>query len=225
LRCSSDEDRAAVAVPRRAHGGHRVRQELVRGAPLRPDRGHLLGLLPRPRGRRRQRPGRDRRRLRGAAPHRGQAARARAADGDRRDQCAEGVAGTARGAGARPRPVPGGDRPRHAARRVPRAQRRAPGPCGHGRSRRAPARLAAASLAALPAARGVPLHVGHPRRRGRRDRAQAAVDRPAPRARAVRHHRRRPRLPRRARRAAGRARSSSATTSIAGRPRRTCCGS
>ena len=81
---------------------------------LQADRGHLVGLLPRPGRRRPERPGRDGRRLRGAAVHREHAPRAAAPDGDRRDQRAARVARAAPRARPPPRPDGGRDRARHA---------------------------------------------------------------------------------------------------------------
>ncbi len=66
-RCSSDEDRAGRPLPRRADRCLRLRQEHVRGPPLPAHRDRQLRLLPRARGRRPQRPGRDQGRVRGAA--------------------------------------------------------------------------------------------------------------------------------------------------------------
>ena len=57
-------------LPRRPDRPLRLRQVHVRAQALSADRGPLVGLLPRPGLRRRERPGRDRRRLRGAALHR-----------------------------------------------------------------------------------------------------------------------------------------------------------
>ena len=61
------------------------------------DRGRLVRCLPRPRRRRRDRPGGHARRLRGAPPDRGQAPRGAPPDRDRRHQCPRrGPAGTGR---------------------------------------------------------------------------------------------------------------------------------
>ena len=234
-RCSSDEDRAGRPLPRRADRRLRLRQEHVRGPSLPAHGDRQLRLLPRARGRRPQRPGRDQGRVRGAARDRVPAARPRPADGHRRHQRPEGGPRAARADRPRARPVRGRDRHRHARGDLPGAQRHASGPRLR-RARHPPPDARPAPLAAPPAEGGLPLHARRQARRRGRDRPRAAVGQPRARVGPVRHRRRHPRLPRRAAARCSRssatprtvtrtggARSSSATTATAGPTRRTSC--
>ena len=176
---------------------------------LQADRGDLLGLLPRPGRRRRERPDRHRGRLRRAALHRRQAAGRRPADRRRRDQRPGRGAQAAGRAGPRARRAAGRDRARRARAVCARAQRRArrTGDFGAHVVRRQHAQLR--RVAARPAARGLPQgpRAGDAEEiDGGDDRARAAVERPARPTGPVRHHRRRARLLRRAGRAARQAR-------------------
>ncbi len=117
--------RGAGAEPRRPHRGQRLGQVDVRPRALQADRGDLVRLLPRPGGRRRERPVRHRRGVRAAPLHRRQAAGGRAADRRGRHQRAARRAPRAGGAGPRARRAAGRHRARRAGERLPRAQRRA----------------------------------------------------------------------------------------------------
>ena len=164
--------------------------------------------MPGARLRRRERPGRDQGRLRGAALHRRQAARRGASRRRGRDQRAAGSAPPAR----RPRatlPLPAGrDRVRPSRAPLSRTEPRARGPAVRV-LRRSSAETAAPPVAPWSRARGLPprLRALLPRGGGcRQRRAAAALEQPEARARTVRRHRRRARLPRRARDAAPAAR-------------------
>ena len=183
----------------------------LRGAALRPDRGDLLGLLPRPRRRRRKRPGGDGRRLRRAAT-------SSPASGSPRPRLTVVDATNVQperpqaAVGAGPRATTCfavGDRPRPAGVGLPGPQ---PRPC---RPRLRPARGPPAALAAAQASLKRLQREGFRRVwtlrspqevEEARAAADAAVERPPRRARPLRRDRRRPRLPRRAGRAAGEAR-------------------
>ena len=181
----------------------------VRAQALPADRGHLVGLLPRARLRRRERPVGDR---------------------ATRSRCCT----SSRASGSRPAGSPSSTRPTCSPRRASRSSR---WPAEHAlpaRSRSCstcPPSVCATSAtqAAARPARSAPTSSGSQRdaapavaprpaarrasgtcsccavaKRDRRgdDRARAALERTGARSRPVRHHRRRPRLPRRARRAA-----------------------
>ena len=111
------------AEPGRAGRRDWLGQVHVRPRALQADRGDLLGLLPRPGRRRRERPVRHAGRVRAAAPHRGCPAGRRAPHRDRRDQRAARSPPRARHAGPRARRAAGGDRARPAGEAVRGAQR------------------------------------------------------------------------------------------------------
>ena len=191
------------------------------------------------RGRRPERPGRDRGRVRGAARDRGAAAaRGRLTVVDATNVQREARAALMQVAREHdlfavaivldlPEEVCVG------------AQRVAAGPATSARTSSGASAAAASARCGTCSARasGASLVAAPPRTSQRRDRARADVDRPAGGDRAVRHHRRRPRVLRRAGRAArsarlrrrrapggAAARCSSATSWIAGRASSPCCG-